>query len=77
MRHAAISIEKTWATKYCPDHCFDCYLVVSEVNANYDQAYFQYSSNALPELEFRRRLSKEILENTIGRYGNGGGQVWF
>ena len=72
-RHAPISIEITWATKYWPDCCFACYLAVSEVNANYSRAYFQDSSNALPQLEFRIRLAKELLENTIGRYGNKGG----
>ena len=74
--YAPISIEKTWATKYWPDRSFAWYLDVSEVNANYAQAYFQDSSNALPQFEFRRRLEKEILKNIIGRYGNAGGQVW-
>ena len=40
------------------------------MNANYDQAYFQENSNSLPQIEFRRRLEKKILENTIDRYGN-------
>ena len=40
---------------------------------NYAQAYFQDSSDALPQLDFRKILSKEILENTIGRYWNMGG----
>ena len=35
MRHAPISIEKTWATKYWPASCFAWYLSVSEVNVNY------------------------------------------
>ena len=60
-RHAPISIEKTWATKYWPDRCFSWYLAVSEVNVNYARPYFQDSSYALPNLEFRRRLAKEIL----------------
>ena len=42
-RHAPISIEKTWATKYLPDSCFACYLSVSEVNAKYTRVYFQDS----------------------------------
>ena len=72
-RHAHISIENTWATKYSPDRCFTWYLAVSEVNANYDRAYFQDSSDALPQLEFRRRFTKELLENTIGRKTGTGG----
>ena len=68
---------KNWANKSWPGRCFAWYIDVSEVNANYTRAYFQDSSDALPHLEFRRRLEKELLENTIGRYGNGGGgQVW-
>ena len=46
------------------------------MNANYARAYFQENSNDLPQLEFRRRLAKEILENTIGIYGNEGGVRW-
>ena len=37
-RHAPTLIEKNWATKYWPDRCFDWYLAVSEVNANYARA---------------------------------------
>ena len=73
MRHAPISIGKTWATKYWPDRCFAWYLSVSEVNANYSQEYFHESINYLPQIGFRRILAKEHLENTIGVYGNGGG----
>ena len=28
-KHAPISIDKTWVTKYWPDRCFDWYLAVS------------------------------------------------
>ena len=38
-RHAPISIEKNWATKYWPNRCFAWYLAISEVNANHAQAY--------------------------------------
>ena len=31
-RHATISIEMTWATKFWPDRNFACYLAVTEVN---------------------------------------------
>ena len=49
-RHAPISIERTWATKYWPARFFAWYLAVSEVNANYAQAYFQNSGDAPPQL---------------------------
>ena len=73
MRHESIYIEKTWATKYWPDRCFAWYLAVSEVNTNYARAYFQDSSDTLPQLEFMRRLAKELLENTMGICGSEGG----
>ena len=59
-RHAHISIERTWDTKYWPDNCFAWYLAISEVNTNYTQTYFQDSSNAPPILnpgEYRQRSS--------------------
>ena len=67
-RHAHISIERTWDTKYWPDNCFAWYLAISEVNTNYTQTYFKDSSNAPPHIESRRISAKELLENTIGRY---------
>ena len=55
------------------DRCFAWYLAVSEVMRTTLEHIFRTVSMTPPQLEFRRRLSKEILENTIGRYGNGGG----
>ena len=48
------------------------------MNVKYTREYFQDSSDSLPQLGFKRIFAKEILENAIGRYGNGerGGQVW-
>ena len=42
------------------------------MNVNYARAYFQESSDTLPHIEFRIILENDTLENTIGRYGNGG-----
>ena len=72
-RHAPISIERTWDTKYWPGRYLSWYLSVSDVIVNCARAYFQDISNALPQLGFRRIFSKELLENTIGRYWNGWG----
>ena len=72
-RHVTISIDRTWATKYWLDSCFDWYLAVSEVNANHAQSYFKDISYPPPPPELRIILEKEHLENTIGRYRNGGG----
>ena len=74
-RHPPISVERTWATKYWPDRCFAWYLAVSEVNVNYARAYFQYSSNALSHIEFRRRLANDLLEIPLVDRGTGGSGV--
>ena len=42
------------------------------MNANYSWAYFKDSSDALPQLELMITLEKKPLENTIGKYDNGG-----
>ena len=49
-RHVPISIERTWDTKYLPGFFFYWYLAVSEVNENYNQAYFLDSSDAIPHI---------------------------
>jgi hypothetical protein len=65
-RHAPISLERTWATKFWPDRNFAWYLAASEVNAALASGHLQHGGNLLPSLEFRRALAKECLENTIG-----------
>ena len=65
-RHAPISLEGTWATKFWPDRNFAWYLAASEVNAALAAGHMQNNGNVTPTLEFRRALAKEMLENTIG-----------
>jgi hypothetical protein len=65
-RHAPISLERTWATKFWPDRNFAWYLAVSEVNAALADGHFRRNGIPLPSLEFRKALAKEMLENTVG-----------
>lgn len=66
-RHAPISIERTWATKFWADRNFAWYLAVSMVNANLAHGHFQNNGEVVPTLQFRRQLAQELLDNTIGR----------
>jgi len=63
-RHAPISLERTWVTKYWPDRNFAWFLAVTEVNANHARGYF--GGQTLPQLEYRRKLAWEMMNNTIG-----------
>ena len=65
-RHAPISLERTWATKFWPDRNFAWYLAATEVNAALVMGHFQNGGVLQPSLDFRRGLAKECLENTIG-----------
>ena len=65
-RHAPISLERTWATKFWPDRNFAWYLAASEVNTALTLGHMQKGGVLLPTLEFRRALAKECMENTIG-----------
>jgi hypothetical protein len=60
-RHAPISLERTWATKFWPDHNFAWYLAASEVNTALTSGRLQNGGVLLPTLEFRRALAKECL----------------
>ena len=40
-RHAPISLERTWATKFWPDLKFSWYLAVLEVNTDLASGHFQ------------------------------------
>ena len=40
-RHAQISLERKWATKFWPDHNFSSYLAVSKVNTALASGHFQ------------------------------------
>jgi hypothetical protein len=66
-RHAPISLERTWATKFWPDRNFAWYLAALEVNTALASGHMQKGGGVLlPTLEFRRALAKECMENTIG-----------
>ena len=62
-RHAPISLEYVWATKYWP-HCpFSFLLAISEVNTNLAEAFFTRNSTPRPQLEFRKLLAKDLINN--------------
>ena len=63
-RHSPVSIESTWATKYWPDRNFAWFIAVTEVNVNNVRGYF--GGVSLPQLEFRRKLAWEMINNTVG-----------
>ena len=63
-RHSPISIEKTWATKFWPDRNFAWFLAVTEVNANLARGYF--GGETLPQIEFRKKLAWEMMNNALG-----------
>ena len=65
-RHAPISIERTWATKFCPDRNFAWYLAVTEVNMALAYGHFRKGRKLIPTLQFRRKLAHEMMENNIG-----------
>ena len=65
-RYAPISIERTWATKFCPDRNFIWYLAVTEVNMALADGHFRKDGKLIPTLKLRRKLAHEIMENTIG-----------
>ena len=49
-RHAPISLEKAWATKFRPDRSFAWYLAVSKVNAALALGHFQNDWLVQPSL---------------------------
>ena len=65
-RHASISIERTWETKFCPDINFAWYLAVTEVNTALADGHFRKGGRLIPTLQFQRKIAHEMMENTIG-----------
>ena len=51
-RHAPIFLERTWATKFYPDHNFSWYLAVSEVNTDLASGQFQNGGVVQPSVKF-------------------------
>ena len=65
-RHAQISLERKWATKFWPDHNFSWYLAVSKINTDLATGHLQNDGLVQPSLNFWRALVIEFLENKIG-----------
>ena len=59
-------LERTWATKFWPDHNFAWYLSMTEVNTDLAPGHFKNDGVVQPSLDFWRSLSIECLENKIG-----------
>ena len=55
-------IERTWGTRWWPNRVFAFLLGITEVNVNLAMAKLYYS-DLLPQLTFRKRLAKELIEN--------------
>jgi Transposase IS4 len=62
-RQAPIALEETWDTKRWATRVFTFFLALSEVNANLGEEAFGDLPKALPMLEFRRKLSKALINN--------------
>ena len=62
-RHSPISLEYVWATKYWPHRPFSFLLAISEVNTNLAEAYFTRKLAPRPQLEFRKLLAKDLINN--------------
>jgi len=62
-RHAPISLEYVWATKWWPNRVFSFLLAVTEVNVNLAKSYFITKDAPKPQLEFRRLLAKALINN--------------
>ena len=71
--HYPISVEKNQAKKYWPDRCHAYFLVLIEVNANYLRGYLVDGVDVEPQLDFRRQLGCEMVENTLYEETEAGG----
>ena len=67
-RHAPISLESAWKTKWWANRQFTFLLSVAEVNAGMARARARKES-AAAVLDFRRALAKRMLENRLNQYG--------
>ena len=54
--HSPISPERTWATKFWPDHNFARYLSIMETNTALESGPFQNGINIMPTLPFWKQL---------------------
>jgi hypothetical protein len=67
-RHAPISLESDWNTKWWANRQFTFLLSVAEVNAGMARARAK-EAPAEPMINFRRRLAKMMLENRLNAHG--------
>ena len=65
-RHAPISIERTWATKFWTDRNFAWHLAVTEVNTALADGHFRKGGKLIPTLQLRRKLAHRMMKNNIG-----------
>ena len=65
-RHDPISMERKWATKFYPGRNFVWYLDVSEMNTALANGHFRKGGKLIPTFQFRRKISNEMIENSIG-----------
>ena len=61
-RHSPISLEVTWATSWWPNRVFAFLLAVTEINTMLVMEMLRGVKHP-PTLEFRRRLSRELIYN--------------
>lgn len=62
-RQSPIAIEETWQTSRWANRVFAFLLAISEVNANLGESYFGTRETTRPQLEFRRLLARDLIEN--------------
>ena len=62
-RHAPICLEHVWATKHWPHRPFSFLLAITEVNVNLAEAYFVRHKAPRPQLEFRKLIAKDLINN--------------
>ena len=67
-RHDPIGLEDVWGTKWWPTRQFTFICSLAEVNAVNSRARAR-KATADPQLEFRRKLAMDMMENTIGNTG--------
>ena len=64
-QYLPISVERTWATKYWYERCHSYFLELIEVDPNYLWEYLVDRVDVEPQLDFRRQLGWEMVENTL------------
>lgn len=61
-RHAPISFEKCWGTKYWTDRVFSFLIAVTEVNVLLADCYFNQNT-VTSQLDFRKLFAKDLIHN--------------